>query len=87
VIAMSVKLRDVIKALEQRERYEDAEYYGTIVPFELGIIHGFSENQVLGMTIDEIEMWYRKPPKPLKYEGWNFWWGEAVDADSRERNA
>jgi len=81
MIAMKLKLRDVIEALEQRKRYGDAEYYRVVIPFELGIIHGFTEGQVLRMTIDEIEMWYRKPPKPLKYDGWNFWWGTAIDAE------
>jgi len=84
---MEPRLIDVIKALEQRGRDDDAEYYRVVIPFELGIIHGLSEGMVMQMTIDEIEGWYNKPPKPLKYEGWNHWWGRAVlDADSRERN-
>jgi hypothetical protein len=84
---MEPRLVDVIRALEKRERYEDAEYYKVMIPLQLSLLHGLTEEKVLNMTIDEIEGYFNMPPVPLKYEGWNFWWGPAVDANYRERNA
>lgn len=75
---MSVKLRDIVENLVSRGKKEEADYYRLIVAFELMLKHGLSENDVLNMTVDEIEMCYKMPPKPEKYRGWNFWWGEAA---------
>lgn len=83
---MKPRLIDIIKAFEQRGRDEDAEYWRTTIPFELGVMHRLSEKAVMMMTMDEIEGWYQKPMTPLKYEGWNFWWGTAIDVNYRERN-
>jgi len=79
---MSLRLIEVIEALRQRERNDEADYYEMVVPFELFLIHNLSENKVLNMTVDEIEAWYKTPPKPLKYGGWNFWWGKAAYAEN-----
>ena len=87
MIAMSYKLSDIIKVLEQLGRQEEAEYYKLMVPFDLLLLHRFSEKRVMSMTVDEIEKWYQTPPKPLKYEGWNFWWGEAAFANDDNRNS
>lgn len=86
---MEPRLRDVIAALEKRGRCEDEEYAfcSFFIPFKLMLFHGLSEEQVLNMTIDEIKTWWDAPIKPLKYEGWNFYWGEAAFADSRKRDA
>lgn len=80
----SLKLREVIAALENRGRHDEAKYYQLIVPLQLMIKQGFSEKQVMNMTVDEIDACLRLPPKPLKYEGWDtFYWGNAVIADSQ----
>lgn len=84
---MEPRLIDVIRAFEKRGQIEKAEYYRTVIPFELFMKHQLSEAAVLGMTIDEIEGWYQKPPRPIEYEGWDgFWWGQAVNADYDKRN-
>jgi len=85
VIIISLKLKDIIENLESRGRVEEADFYKLLVPFELGLIHGLTEREVLKMTVDEIEGWYQTPPKPAKYHGWNsFYWGKAIeDADNR----
>lgn len=84
---MEPRLIDVIKAFEERGENEKAEYYRTVVPFELYFIHQLSEGEVLNMTISEIEGWYQKPPKPTKYAGWNFYWGQAINADYNKRDS
>ena len=77
---MSLRLVEVVEALRQRERFDEADFYEAVVPFELFLIHGLSEKKVLNMTVDEVEAWYKTPPKPAKYDGWQFWWGEKAFA-------
>lgn len=73
-----MKLRDMIQALQERGRYEEALIYRTLISAQLYLKQGLSEKRVLNMTLDEIEIQMRLPEKPLKYEGWNHWWGEAA---------
>lgn len=73
--AMSVRLADVVAALRERGEYDEADYCEIVIPFEICIKHGFGMDEVLEMTMDEVEAWYSIPEKPLKYSGWNFWWG------------
>ena len=74
-----MKLRDMIQALQDRGRYEEALIYRTLIPAQLYLRQGLSEKRVLNMTLDEIEIQMRLPEKPLKYEGWDtFVWGSAA---------
>lgn len=85
---MSLKLKDIIRELIARGKHEEAQYYRVVVPFDLGLLHDIDEDKVLDMTVDAIEVLYRLPPKPDKYEGWNFYWGKAAfgeDDSSRNR--
>jgi len=76
---MSVTLRQVIEALIEREELDWAEACAWVLPFEPMIDHGFSFDDVLDMSIDEIEAWRQLKPRPPKYEGWDtFYWGEAA---------
>jgi hypothetical protein len=76
-----MRLIDMVNALKERGRILEAEYYGLILPAQLLLKHGFSEKKTLLMELDEIEHWMKLPEKPAKYEGWNFWWGEAALVD------
>ena len=74
-----MKLRDMIQALQERGRYEEALIYRTLISAQLYLKQGLSEKRVLNMTVDEIEVQMRLPEKPLKYEGWDtFIWGSAA---------
>ena len=74
-----MKLLDMIQALQERGRYEEALIYRTLISAQLYLKQGLSEKRVLNMTVDEIEVQMRLPEKPLKYEAWDgFWWGEAA---------
>lgn len=74
-----MKLRDVIQALEERGRYEEAVIYKGLFTIQLYLRQGLSEKQVLNMTLDEIEAQMMLPEKPLKYADWDtFIWGEAA---------
>lgn len=75
---MPITLRQVIEELQKRGEVEWAEACELLLPFDLMITHGFTMNKVLDMTLEEIEAWNNIPPKPLKYDGWNFWWGKAA---------
>ena len=75
---MPVTLREVAVELRRRGEHEEAEYCELVIPFELILIHDFTFDEVLDMTVDEVEAWYGTPPKPLKYIGWNFTWGLAA---------
>jgi len=72
---MSITLWDVIKELRARGEAADAEACELFIPLELGMIHGFTPEKVLGMTMEEVEAWYNTPPKPARYDGWQFWRG------------
>jgi len=86
VIKMTpLKLREIIVALHQKGRHDEAEFYQLTTVLQLMTLQGFSESRILDMTVDEVDAYLKLPQKPLKYEGWNFWWGkEAIVA--RERN-
>ena len=74
-----MKLRDMIQALQDRGRYEEALVYRTLIPAQLFLKQRLTEKQVLNMTLDEIEAQMRLPEKPLKYSNWDtFVWGEAA---------
>lgn len=75
---MPVKLRDIIEALVERGEADWAEACAWILPLEPMMDHGFTYDEILDMTIEEIEVWRKTPPKPLKYDGWQFWWGKAA---------
>lgn len=71
-------MREMIQALEERGRIEEALIYRTILTAQLYLRQGLSERHVLNMELDEIEAQMMLPEKPVKYENWNFWWGEAA---------
>jgi len=74
-----MKLRDMIQALQDRGRHEEALIYSTLILAQLYLHQGLSEKRVLNMTVDEIEAQMRLPEKPLKYESWDtFIWGSAA---------
>ena len=75
---MSVPLKKVVEELRERGEEEEADYIELMIPFELMIIHNFSYDEGMDMSLDDIEAWYQIPAKPAKYEGWSFWWGEAA---------
>ena len=71
-----MKLRDVVAALERRERQDEAEYWRLTVAIELGMKHGISEDTVLDMEMDKIIYLMQLPERP---EGWDNWtWGKAA---------
>ena len=73
---MSTKLHEIIEALIKREEKDWAEACAWLLPLEPMINHGYSYEEILNMTIEEIEVLMKTPQKPLKYENWNFWWGQ-----------
>ena len=73
-----MKLKDMLTALRERGREEEALLYGTIIPAQLYLRQRIGEKRVLNMELDDIDVLMRLPEKPLKYDGWNFWWGEAA---------
>lgn len=77
----SLRLVDVVHALEKRGRTTEALNYSIILPLFLELAHGVSIDDALMMSLDEVVHLTLKPVKPLKYEGWNFWWGAAVMRD------
>jgi hypothetical protein len=77
----NLRLIDVLEALTKRNRRDEAEDYLTFFVLNVGLIHGFTIEEVEQMTISELEHWVYAPPKPLKYDGWNFWWGEHINAN------
>ena len=84
---MNPRLKDIVRELKARGRNQEAEYYEIVAPFDLSLLHDIEPDTVLEMTIEQIEILYRMPQKPAKYEGWNFWWGEAALAeDDSARN-
>lgn len=76
-----MRLIDMVNGLIKRGQILEAEYCRTILCAQLFLLHGFSEEKVLRMELDEIEEWFGMPARPRKYDGWNFWWGEAALAD------
>lgn len=83
---MEPRLVDIIEELKRQGRHLEADKLKAEVLLELYFKHGLDEHSILKMTIDELEGWYQKPPKPLKYDGWQFYWGKAVNADHSERD-
>ena len=77
---MNLKFREVLEAMRQQGNPQDADHCEFIIPLKLNVIHGFTYEKVLDMTMDEIERWLNVEPKPAKYEGWNFWWGKEAFA-------
>lgn len=70
-----IPLRLVAEAMRRRGEEDEADYLEWVIPFELMILHDFSYDEVMDMDVGEAEAWYRTPPKPSRYDGWNFWWG------------
>ena len=70
-----VRLMDVVAALEKRERHEEAFYYGFIVPFQLSLFHGISEDRALEMEIDDVVRKMVLPPEAAEWD--NFWVGKS----------
>lgn len=71
-----MRLRDVVSALEKRDRPDEAEYWRLVVAIELGIKHRIPEDQVLDMEMDKILYLMQLPERP---EGWDNWtWGKAA---------
>jgi hypothetical protein len=77
---LSVKLREVLKAMRMRGENREANQCEFIIPLKLNIIHGFTYEKVLEMTMEEIEKWCNMEPKPAKYKDWNFWRGKEAFA-------
>ena len=76
---MEPRLIDVIHALEKRGRNEEAELCRVLPPLLISLLHGFTEERVMRMTINEVERWIVTPPRPPQYDGWNtFYWGKAA---------
>jgi len=73
-----MKLKDMLAALRERGREEEAMLYGTLIPAQLYLRQRISEKRVLNMELEEIETYMRLPEKPLKYDGWQHYWGKAA---------
>lgn len=66
----------MVEALKKRGRDEEALEYGVLIPFLAGAVHNIAFEDVLDMTVDEVALLLRLPPKP---SGWdNFYWGRAM---------
>lgn len=79
VTSVTPRLKDVVAALEQRDRHEEAEYYREIFPFLLSLVYGVPQEEIMGMAIDDLVELPNMPQKPLKYEGWDtFHFGRAA---------
>ena len=76
-----MRLIDMVGALKERGRDLEADYFSTVITTQLLLRQGFSTRRTLMMDLDEIEVWMKMPAKPAKYDGWNYWWGEAAFAD------
>ena len=74
----SLCLSDIITALKKRGRIDEAEAYQLYVTVYLDFVHGVPEDEALKMSIDDVTKLLVLPPKPLRYEGWNFYWGKAA---------
>lgn len=71
-----LKLRDLVAALEKRDKGDKAEYWRLVVAVELGVKHGIPEDDVLDMDVDRIIFLMQLPERP---EGWDYWaWGRAA---------
>jgi len=83
-----VRLRDVIRVLEEREQHIEAFYYGVVVPLHLEVKHGIPFEVAENLTTDEIIELWDAPSIPSKYrdEGWNFWWGEEAFKNTRNED-
>ncbi len=77
-MTVAPRLIDVASALEKRGRQEEADYYGEDYPEILSFIYDIPVDKLLYMTVDDISGLQVPPEKPLKYDGWNFWHGEAA---------
>lgn len=69
------KLRDLIIALKNRKRDEEALFYGVTIPTLLEIALDIPYETAMEQSIDNIIELLKLPPKPLKYKGWSFFWG------------
>lgn len=76
---MSIRFSQVLQTLRDRGENEEADLCELNIVFELAVTHGFTHEEILEMTMDEIEKWYSAPPRPAKYAGWeHFYWGKEV---------
>jgi len=73
-----MKLKEMLAALRERGREEEALLYGAIIPAQLYLRQRISEKRVLNMELDDIDVLVRLPEKPLKYDGWTHYWGKAA---------
>lgn len=73
-----VSLQQVVEAMRVKGEEDEADYLELMIPLELMVLHGFSFEEVMEMSMDDVEAWYNTSPKPIRYAGWNFWWGEAA---------
>lgn len=70
-----IRLRDVVKAMEDRNRHDEAEFYYLLIAIELGLRHGIREEEVLDMKVDRIARMMQLPEVP---DGYDYWaWGKA----------
>lgn len=81
---MTIKPRliDIARTLEKHGRQEEADYYGTVYPQMISLIYSIPIDKLLYMSVEEISALELPPEKPLKYDGWNFWFGRAAFANS-----
>jgi hypothetical protein len=49
----------------------------------MSLIYDVPIENLLYMTLEDISKLVVPPEKPLKYEGWNFWHGEAAFGNHR----
>jgi len=75
---LSVTLNRLVREFRERGEVEEAEYLEWVIPLEIMMLHNFTYEQVMKMPVEEAERWYGTPPKPLKYDGWNHWYGKAA---------
>ena len=71
-----LKLRSLVEALRERGRDDEADFFSIVIPAQVYVKYGVSEEKTMQMTLEEIEKLHNMPMKPEKYRGWNFWWGE-----------
>ena len=75
----SPSFSDVLKALEERGRIAEAFAYKLYVIEYLNFVHKLSEEEVLGLPMEQVNTLLAVPPTPIKYRGWDaFYWGEAA---------
>ena len=69
----------VLKALEERGRIAEAIAYKLYVVEYMSYAHQLSEEDVLKLSMEQVNTLLQVPPRPLKYRGWDtFYWGGAV---------